>query len=137
MDLLRSTGRAREQIMQHTSSSSNSNGYDPLDPAVQREPYPFYAALRRDEPVKWLPSIQAYAVARYDHIDALLRSWQLFSSAHFWSEILGEYDPIPEIPPMLSMDAPQHTALRRLANKAFVPSKISALHQTTVDITNE
>ena len=64
--------------------------YDPLDAAVKHEPYPYYAALRRDEPVKWLPGIQAFGVARYDDVKALLSDGKLYSSSMFWPALLGE-----------------------------------------------
>jgi cytochrome P450 len=110
--------------------------YDPLDPAVKHEPYPYYAKLRRDEPVKWMPGLQAFAVARYDDIEALLQDGRLFSSTQFWPALLGEYDPLPEEPPMISMDPPRHVELRKLANKAFVPAKITALTERTYQIAN-
>jgi len=110
--------------------------YDPLNPAVKQEPYPYYVKLRRDEPVKWLPGLKAYGISRYDDIDALLKDGKLFSSADFWPALLGEYDPMPEELPLISMDPPRHMHLRRLANKAFVPAKIQALTQRTYDIAN-
>src|SRR3546814_19057649 len=69
---------------------------DPLEPVLKHEPYPYYVALRRDDPVKWLPTLGAFGVARYDDIDALLKDGRTFSSAQFWPALLGEYDPLPE-----------------------------------------
>lgn len=111
--------------------------YDPLDPAVQQEPYPYYKVLRAKEPVKWLPSLQAFGVAKYDDIDTVLKDGITFSSAQFWPELLGEYDPVPEELPMISMDPPHHVKLRKLANKAFVPSQIGKLKDRTYQIANE
>jgi cytochrome P450 len=108
--------------------------YDPLDPAVKHEPYPYYVKLRRDEPVKWLPGLQAYSVARYDDVIKVLKDGRLFSSTQFWPALLGEYDPMPEEPPMISMDPPGHVRLRALANKAFVPASINKLEQSTAEI---
>jgi len=111
--------------------------YDPLNPVVQQEPYPYYKALRATTPVKWLPSLQAFGVATYDEIDTVLKDGRTFSSAQFWPELLGEFDPVPEEAPMISMDPPNHVKLRKLANKAFVPSQISALKDRTYKIPNE
>lgn len=122
-----------ERAMQDTGERT----YDPLDPIVKHEPYPFYAKLRRDEPVKWLPTMQAYSVAKYDDVDKLLKDGKLFSSSMFWPALLGEYDPVPEVPPMISMDPPGHMHLRKLANKAFVPSKIKSLVDRTYEVANE
>jgi cytochrome P450 len=110
--------------------------YDPLDPVVKNEPYEYYEKLRRDEPVKWLPSLEAFAVANYDDVDALLKDGKLFSSTMFWPALLGEFDPVPEVPPMISMDPPGHVHLRKLANKAFVPSKIKVLVDRTYEVAN-
>lgn len=119
------------------TSSPPPSSYDPLDPHVKHEPYPYYQLLRRDEPVKWLPGLNAYGIARYDDIMTVLRDGKLFSSAQFWPALLGEFDPVPEVPPMISMDPPNHMHLRKLANKAFVPSRITQLQQRTVDIANQ
>ncbi|MDM7957033.1 cytochrome P450 [Blastomonas sp.] len=119
------------------SHKSEVRVYDPLDPVVKHEPYPFYAKLRRDDPVTWLPSMQAFAVARYDDVDMLLKNGKLYSSSMFWPALLGEFDPVPEVPPMISMDPPGHVHLRKLANKAFVPSKIKALVDRTYEVANE
>ncbi|HSV70721.1 MAG TPA: cytochrome P450 [Methylibium sp.] len=111
--------------------------YDPLDPEVKQNPYPYYAKLRRDEPVKWLPGLKAYAVSRYNEIDTLLKDGKLYSSAQFWPELLGPFDPVPEVPPMISMDPPDHMHLRKLANKAFLPSKVAQLQQRATDIAGQ
>ena len=39
--------------------------YDPFAPAVQADPYPFYASLRRDAPVAYVDALSAFAVSRY------------------------------------------------------------------------
>ncbi|HFJ0420289.1 TPA: cytochrome P450 [Pseudomonas aeruginosa] len=111
--------------------------YDPLDPAVQQNPYPYYTKLRHEAPVKWIESLQVFAVADYDNVDALLKNGRLYSSAQFWPELLGEYDPVPEVPPMISMDPPNHMHLRKIANKAFTPTKVAALQQRATDIANQ
>jgi cytochrome P450 len=119
------------------TSGASTLEYDPLDPVVKNEPYPYYAELRRSSPVKWLPTLQAFGVARYDDVETLLKDGKLFSSSMFWPALLGEFDPVPEVPPMISMDPPGHMHLRKLANKAFVPSKITKLQERTAAIANE
>ena len=54
--------------------------YDPLKPAVNRNPYPHYDVLRRTEPVCWIDSMQAFAVARYDDVKAVLMNSKDYSS---------------------------------------------------------
>lgn len=110
--------------------------YDPLDPVVKQNPYPYYKKLRASEPVKWMPSLKTFAVASWDEVDALLKDPKIFTSTQFWPALLGEFDPVPEVPPMISMDPPDHTHLRKLVNKAFLPSKVMKLQQRATDIAN-
>jgi cytochrome P450 len=111
--------------------------YDPLNPAVTCNPYPHYAQLRAEAPVHWLEGMQGYAVSRWDDIVEVLTNGRTFSSAQFWPALLGEYDPVPEVPPMISLDPPGHMRIRKLANKAFVPSRIGALGGKITSVANE
>ena len=120
-----------------TAAVDAGKTYDPLDHDVKQDPYPYYARLRRDEPVKWLEGMQAFAVAGYDDIDTVLKTPAIFSSTQFWPALLGEFDPVPEVPPMISMDPPDHMKLRRLVNRAFVPSQVALLQQRATDIANQ
>jgi cytochrome P450 len=120
-----------------SQSDIGTRTYDPLDPIVKQEPYPYYAQLRHEDPVKWLPSLAAFGVARYDDVDTLLKDGKIYSSAQFWPALLGEFDPVPEVPPMISMDPPGHVHLRKLANKAFVPSRVNKLRERTAEVANQ
>ena len=51
--------------------------YNPLSPEVQANPFPYYAALRRDHPVAWLDAFQCWTVSRYDDVDFALRNPQI------------------------------------------------------------
>src|SRR5690606_8238680 len=86
-----------------------SRTYDPLDAAITADPYPYYKALRRNQPVKWIDSLQGYAISRWDDVMAVLRDSATFSSAQFWPALLGPFDPVPEVAPMISLDPPRHT----------------------------
>lgn len=111
--------------------------YNPLDPAVTANPYPHYAKLRAEEPVKWLDMMQGFAVSRWDDVEEVLGDGKTFSSAQFWPALLGEYDPVPEVQPMISLDPPGHVRIRKLANKAFVPSRVGALQDRIRTVTHE
>ncbi|MCW1432325.1 cytochrome P450 [Novosphingobium sp. JCM 18896] len=126
-----------ELVGDRLAGSDRPLEYDPLDPVVKHEPYPYYVELRRSEPIKWLPSLNAFCVATYDDVDTVLKDGRTFSSAQFWPELLGEFDPMPEELPMISMDPPGHVQLRKLANKAFVPSRIAQLKDRTYKISHE
>jgi cytochrome P450 len=101
--------------------------YDPLVPRVTRNPYPYYRDMRDHAPVAWIPSMNGFAVTRWDDVMTVLRDGKMFSSSKFWPELLGEYDPVPESPPMISLDPPDHLRTRKLASQVFVPSRVAAL----------
>jgi hypothetical protein len=110
--------------------------YDPLNPVVTANPYPHYAVLRDQAPVKWIDSMQGFVVSRWDDVFEVLRDGKTYSSTQFWPALLGEYDPVPEVPPMISLDPPDHVRTRKLAAKAFVPSRVGALEDKVVGVVN-
>ncbi len=111
--------------------------YNPLDPEFLRDPYPHYAALRHHAPVAWVPALKSFAVSRYDDVVAVLSDPATFSSAEFWPTVFGEYDPVPESLPMLSLDPPAHLRIRKLANKAFIPRTLHQLEDKIYRVAHE
>jgi cytochrome P450 len=69
--------------------------YNPLSPEVQANPYPYYAELRRDNPVAWLAPLQCWAISRYTDVDFALRNPQLFSSPRTPSAGAEQNRPLP------------------------------------------
>ena len=112
------------------------SSYDPLIPAVTSNPYPHYTQLREAEPVAWIPSLRGFAVARWDDVVKVLTDSKTYSSTQFWPALLGEYDPVPEGPPMISIDPPDHVPIRKLSGKVFVPSRVGALQDKVVRVAN-
>jgi len=115
-------------------------GYDPLDPVVVADPYPFYAQLRAEAPVHLLED-GLWAVSRYDDVLAVLRDPTTFSSALGMGDLLkGGASPrmrrlrpdrfgidLASLRILIATDPPDHTKLRRLAGKAFTPREVAAL----------
>ena len=101
--------------------------YNPLSPEVQNNPYPYYAELRDKAPVAWIEPMQAWAISRYADVDFVLRNPRLFSSAVWNTAASGDLVVVPEAPGLLSMDPPDHTRMRKLANKGFTPRLIRAM----------
>jgi cytochrome P450 len=54
--------------------------YNPFHPDVKADPYPYYAALRKESPVYQIPKTGFYAVSRYDDVAAVLKQPELYSS---------------------------------------------------------
>lgn len=111
--------------------------YNPLSPEVINNPYPYYTELRNKAPVAWIEPLQAWAVSRYADVDFALRNPQIFSSAGFTTQTLGVLNPVPEVPWILDMNPPDHTRLRKLVNKGFLPRLIRNLEPRVQEITRQ
>jgi cytochrome P450 len=111
--------------------------YNPLSPAVQNDPYPYYAELRDKAPVAWIEPMQAWAVSRYSDVDFALRNPRLFSSGLWNTAASGDLVAVPEAPGLLSMDPPDHTRMRKLANKGFTPRLIREMEPRVKKITQD
>lgn len=111
--------------------------YNPLAPEVQDNPYPYYAELRDKAPVAWIESMQGWAVSRYADVDFIFRNPRLFSSALWNTTASGDLVVVPEAPGLLSMDPPDHTRMRKLANKGFTPRLIREMEPRVRTITQD
>ncbi len=101
--------------------------YNPLLPEVQENPFPYYAELRCDAPIAYLESLQCWTVSRYADVDYALRNPQIFSSANWIGQSLGDLNPALEVPWMIETHPPDHSRLRKLVSKAFTPRMASRL----------
>ena len=101
--------------------------FNPLLPAFQQEPYTTYAQLRDEQPVTYIEALDAWGLFRFDDVAHTLKHPEIFSARDFIASAWGEFDPVPEVPSIISLDPPEHTRLRKLANKAFLPSVIRAM----------
>ncbi|MBZ5708745.1 cytochrome P450 [Nannocystis pusilla] len=101
---------------------------DILAPEVRADPYPHYAALRRDSPVCLSEPAGMWLVSRHDDIMTVLRDPVRFSSQGFravWEPPWLGYNPLARS--ILAMDAPGHTRLRALASRSLGPRAVARL----------
>lgn len=101
--------------------------FNPFDPEYRANPYPSYHALRDGSPKQLNLFLPVTLVARYADVIAVLRDYETFSSER--PEVPGREltDPFRGAPTIETADPPVHTRLRRLAAKAFTPSRISGM----------
>ena len=118
--------------------------FNPFDPAFRANPYPFYDALREQEPVHFTP-LGTVVLTRYDDIGWTLRSADF--SRDIEANAKESSDPTMRAKrerrrsrsgakSILNLDPPDHTRLRRLVSKAFTPTAIERLRpriQSLVD----
>ena len=107
--------------------------FETSDPEFRRNPYPRYAELRESDVLHRTPD-GLWVLTRYDDVQAVVRDARLSSHPKHATDgranrggaglpIVG--DGTIEI--MLLADPPDHTRLRRLANKAFTPRAVEQL----------
>lgn len=111
--------------------------YDPLNAAMQRDPYPAWAALRSGAPLYFNADRGFYAVSRYRDVERSLRDWQTFTSSNGSSleAILAEA-PVPS-GLFLNEDPPVHTLHRAIVARWFTPARTGLLESMIRQICSE
>ena len=111
-------------------------------PQFRSNPYPFYARLRKEQPVIQVTTPDgnlAWLITRYD--DAL----NAFRDKRLSKDIANLGEKPPWVPKyfeplarnMLDLDDPDHARLRTLVHKAFTPKLIETLRTSIENITEE
>lgn len=117
------------------------------DPQFKANPYPTYARLRAEAPVYRAPlrgKQMAWLVTRYDDVLSLLRDQRLvknpLNARSEAQQAKEQWMPAmlkPLARNMLDLDAPDHTQLRALVQKAFTPRLVEQLRPRIETLTDE
>jgi cytochrome P450 len=125
--------------------------FDPLRDVQRPDPYPLYRALREEAPVHRAPESGYYCVSRYEDVQQVLCSPDLFSSRAMLTVLMpggtdGELPLTPRLlwfaarlmwkarlnpfllpknPSLISSDGARHDALRAIVNRGFTPRRIA------------
>ncbi|MEE8311968.1 MAG: cytochrome P450 [Candidatus Binatia bacterium] len=91
-----------------------------------RDPFPMYRALRDHDPVHHVDWGDFWVLSRFrDVFDAAI-DFQTFSSADGLTFRYGEREQLGvENAPIVMMDPPEHTELRKLVSSGFTPRRVS------------
>jgi cytochrome P450 len=105
--------------------------FDLYSPAIDADPFPFYAELREHHPCYWSESAQLWILSRYDDIVEAARDWQTFSSAagNMIDELPGRAGAT-----LGTTDPPRHDRLRALSQAAFLKRNLDRLSEPTLDL---
>jgi hypothetical protein len=110
--------------------------FDPLAPAFLADPFAVMAALPRETPVFYAPSLDYYVVTRYADVEAVLLDAENYSAANAQLPLVplvpeaaqtllaGGHKPQPS---MVSLDPPAHAHLRLPTVRAFTPSRVAKM----------
>ncbi|MEJ5254999.1 MAG: cytochrome P450 [Acidimicrobiales bacterium] len=96
--------------------------FNPYSHEVHDDPFPFYERLREEAPVYENHQLGFYALSRYDDVLAALHDHETFCNRHGIT-----LEPKSPLPMMLTMDPPEHTAMRRLVSRVFTPRRVADL----------
>ncbi len=109
---------------------------------LAEDPYPFYCQARKNEPIVYCPSLDAWLVTSYKDIQRILLQPEIFSSRDTLTspvtfypstlqELLNGYLPVPIV---LNSDGEEHARFRMPLTKAFAPSRIRAMEPFVRDV---
>jgi cytochrome P450 len=138
--MIRKSGaRFSEKVMLHyaycvAAPGPRGNAVEPFDiysPAIDADPFPYYAVLRDRYPCYWSENAQLWILSRYDDIVEAARDWQSFSSS--------QGNMIDELPgragaTLGTTDPPRHDRLRALSQAAFLKRNLDRLVEPTLEI---
>ena len=120
-------------------------GFNPFDPGFRVDPYPVYRRLLAEDPVHKTP-FGLSVLSRYRDCAAILRDphassdaskstmYQAFMAGRDPEEVFGA---LAGMRPFLFMDAPDHTRLRGLVQKAFTPKTVENLRPRIQELVDE
>ena len=97
---------------------------------LRADPYPMYRDVQQQDPVHRLRIVDAWALTRYDDVDALLRDHRRFGNE---GRDYGYLDYVT----LLDLDPPDHTRLRSLISKAFTRRTVADLESHIQRIVDE
>jgi len=122
--------------------------YDPFDPEMQQDPFPWYAALREHAPVWRHPGTGIVFVSRHGLVSRVLADTAVYSSrvaslptpgsseASRRIEAIME-EGVPLASTMLTEDPPLQTRYRKTVGKALSTRRILALEPVIRELTDE
>lgn len=111
--------------------------YNPFRESYARDPYPELARLQASEPVHPGTQVRDWIVTGFEEAQRCLQDDDCFSNdpvhergelgavtAHRRHEV-----PLGQVPILGQADAPEHTRLRAVVNRAFTPRKVESLRE--------
>ena len=109
--------------------------FNPLDPAVLADPYPFLARLRDETPVAYCPAIDMWIVTRHADVEHVFTHPDRFSAAIAQAPLFALCQQAMDIlragfriqPVMSNADKPVHPRIRRRLAQAFSARRMRVL----------
>lgn len=107
---------------------------EPLSPDFLSDPFPYFAARRRETPVFYLEELDLYVVTRYADVERIFLDRDAFGAANasspIWplcpaaARIIAR---MPKKPTLNNADPPRHGPMRTAVLKTLTPRRIAAM----------
>lgn len=117
--------------------------FNPFDPEFRANPYPFYDTLRQREPVH-RTALGMVVLTRYNDVSATLKSNDFSRDVERYAETSSSparqrrrQQNAGRAKSILNLDPPDHTRLRRLVSKSFIPTAIERLRPRVQQLVDE
>ena len=118
--------------------------YNPFDSEHLADPYPIWRELQRHAPAFFIESAGIWAVTSHELIEQVIRDTETFTSRYSLN-----FPEVPEDvrnllpwgypqdhPSLINTDPPEHTRIRRLAQKPLTAGEVKKLEPTIREIGN-
>ncbi len=123
--------------------------YDPMQREIQQDPFPYYAALRREAPVFRHPATGIYFISRLDTVNEVFADPATYSSRFsntatqsVSSEVMAQLKEVaaqgqPQVDTMLTADPPAQTRYRKTVGRVFSPRFVKSLEPKIREIADD
>jgi cytochrome P450 len=103
--------------------------FNPRSAETWRDPFTMYKAMRDLNPVQEIKKDDGdyWALSRFDDVFNAVIDAATFSSAQGLTMAYGEMEELGLEAPIVMMDPPEHTQLRKLATKRFTPARVAVI----------
>ena len=101
--------------------------YEPRSAESWRDPFTMYTALRDHDPVHYVSDGDYWVLSRFEHVFDAAIDAAAFSSAKGLTFTYGEMEELGLEAPIVMMDPPEHTTLRKLAIQRLTPRQVTVI----------
>jgi cytochrome P450 family 130 len=113
--------------------------FEPRSGPSWRDPFGMYAALRDHDPVHHVERGDYWVLSRHEHVFAAASDTVTFSSEQGLTFTYGEIETLglDAARPMVMLDPPDHTVMRRMVSRGFTPRQVAELEPEIRDFVVE
>lgn len=123
------------------TSTFAARNYDPTDPEIRENPFPFYEYLQAKDPAHWSRTLKSWVITRYDDVRKALMAPAMSSDrlTPFYESLKDEQrDILSGVMRYLNLwlvfrAAPDHTRVRKLLNSVFTPALVAGMQDSIAD----